>query len=83
MRRTLLVVFALAAFGACTPGTGENGQCTPQSGDCQQNLDCFLLLPDGGGICKYVCEPHGSPTCPNSSYTCVSAGYCSHDGGIY
>jgi hypothetical protein len=70
----------LAFFGACTPGTGENGKCNGPA-DCQINLDCFFLLADGGGICKYVCT--GGANCPNSTDVCTSQGYCSSDGGIY
>jgi hypothetical protein len=82
MRRTLFVLFALAAFAACTPGVGENGSCVPGEGQCQVNLDCFTLLPDGGSICKYVCAAGGS-NCPSQSPVCTSMGYCSSDGGIY
>jgi hypothetical protein len=82
MRRTLFALFALAAFAACTPGVGENGECIPNEGQCQVNLDCISVLPDGGSLCKYICATGGA-NCPRSTDVCTSEGYCSSDGGIY
>jgi hypothetical protein len=91
MIRIALVVFALASFAACTPGTGENGKCNPATvGECQVNLDCFVTDADagadaGGAVCKYVCSPGSSgQPCPSGNYTCVDPpGYCAPDGGTY
>ena len=87
MRRTLLFFFALTAFAACTPGTGENGACDPANvGECQVSLDCFYVNPDagadaGGAVCKFPCGP--SSPCPTGGhYACVDPpGYCGPDAG--